>query len=1064
MPSIDDEGATSTALEEGLGTSLDGNAYDDGRLDDSEPEDMDEEGHTRPGAVPRNNATANKSSPSARMTQFEAHFESILDDMFWKDCDSGIPGLCATKGCPSPATTRCRECRAKEPLCEGCAVLAHRNLPFHWIDVWNGTFFQRRDLRDLGFVCYLGHHGDACPHIPTGRPPAAFVIVHDNGIHQCRLHYCHCPGARENLSQLLRADLFPATLERTETAFTCEVLERFHVDFDISKRSTQDFVRVLTSLSARDRDTGEVKDRYRDFLLASRIYRYLTMRKRSGRRHAVVVPGRQEDDLTVPCLTCPIPSFNLPEDWKDTPERLRYIYRLILCADGNYSLQKKTKPDDAADVALSDGQGFFIPHSKMYDELTKKYNANKGTGKRKGPGKGKSKGKGKESVNDDEDEDLGIMCSGFKVIRSQRTAKFKFVDVSGVLSFSCDHLHFRPGATVDLQTTETWLHADFGLGGALRGTAELHEIALSYDVICSYICHILERFKTSQPTLLQVVEQLKMLLPKMHMHAHKELCQVVYAFCYARGFGLAHGEGVETPWAELNAAGLSTREMNAGARHDALNSVFNFWNWQKTVNMGKFLARKLREAYALQRRTTRYFASLTVIARPEVVTEWLKIDLDDDAPTPLTFREKTKNWAKSVYLLDHIAVPSADGVMEEILASTTHLNETMSRMRNAAARFVKAGVELEQELLRLQHVHSQRATMQDPLDDSLDDDGDAAWATYRKKLANWRARQRKHMPGLEELLPHIFEEENLGEAEEWSDEVRNGDGKQDFKALGLPSDFSAEERSDHELADLAEYELKIRIGLAFDQLDAVRMAVQHRAAQIENKKKNVRTSKANAVAERHIRLAAQRARALASRYNANHSRICALRPMDYVAWDDDTAGARLQTIDLDNDLTISNMATPRTLGDSRITGSWIWSVFQAKSTARTAGGNGGDSAVEMVQWFRARAAKDRADEAVNKICAEFRRTSIGYAAYADLWRQAAQASGRPIGEQAYALKTAAMWERMRIQCDEQYDGSRRPGVDASQLDQTRSLRPYIMQLSDGDVTPFEAIMAALHAA
>ncbi|KAI0349001.1 hypothetical protein OH77DRAFT_1358048, partial [Trametes cingulata] len=57
-----------------------------------------------------------------------------------------------------------------------------------------------------------------------------------------------------------------------------------------------------------------------------------------------------------------------------------------------------------------------------------------------------------------------------------------------------------------------------------------------------------------------------MLLPKMHMHAHKELCQVVYAFCYARGFGLAHGEGVETPWAELNAAGLSTREMNAGAR------------------------------------------------------------------------------------------------------------------------------------------------------------------------------------------------------------------------------------------------------------------------------------------------------------------------------------------------------------------------------------------------------------------------------------------------------------------------------------------------------------------
>ncbi|KAI0360938.1 hypothetical protein OH77DRAFT_1393632 [Trametes cingulata] len=483
--------------------------------------------------------------------------------MFWKDFDDSIPGACLTPGCPYPATTRCRECRGKEPVCERCTVRAHRNLPFHWIDVWNGAFFERRDLHDLGFVCYLGHHGDACPHIPTGRPPIAFVIVHDNGVHHCSLHYCHCPRAREELSQLVRADLFPATLERPETAFTCDVLERFHVDFDISKRSTQDFVRVLTSLSACDKDTGDVKDRYRDFLLASRIYRYLTMCKRSGRRHGVVIPGRKDDDLTVPCLTCPIPAFNLPDDWENVPEHLGYLYRLNLCADGNYRLQKKSKPDDAADVALSTGQGFFVPHSEMYDAL--KNNAN-------------------------EDDDLvsrtGIMCTGFKVIRSQRTAKFRFVDISGVLSFSCDHLHFRPGATVDLQTTETWLHADFGLGGALRGTERLREIALSYDVICSYICRILERFKTSHPTLLQVVEQLKMLLPKLHMHAHKDLCQVVYAFCYAQGFGLAHGEGVETPWAELNSAGLSTREMSAGGRHDALNSLFNYWNWCKTVKMG----------------------------------------------------------------------------------------------------------------------------------------------------------------------------------------------------------------------------------------------------------------------------------------------------------------------------------------------------------------------------------------------------------------------------------------------------------------------------------------------
>ncbi|KAI0348881.1 hypothetical protein OH77DRAFT_1415874, partial [Trametes cingulata] len=234
------------------------------------------------------------------------------------------------------------------------------------------------------------------------------------------------------------------------------------------------------------------------------------------------------------------------------------------------------------------------------------------------------------------------------------------------------------------------------------------------------------------------------------------------------------------------------------------------------------------------------------------------------------------------------------------------------------------------------------------------------------------------------------------------------------EVLGLPSDFSAEEQSRHGFVVLAEYELKIRIGLAFDQLDAVRMAVQYRAAQLENKKKNLRSNKANAVAERHLQQAALRARVLAARYNANYTRISALRATDYVARNDDTPGGRLRTIDVEKDLTIANMAAARTLGDSRVTGSWIWS------------------------WFRAKAAKHRADEAVNKICAEFRRTSMGYSAYADLWRQAAHKEGKSPGERAYyALKTAAMWDRMRTQCDDHYDASRRAGVDAAQLDQSR---------------------------
>lgn len=237
-------------------------------------EDEDVSGKEKGGTVPRAGykkvrrsyaravrmvADWKQSIPSTRIAQFKPHFEDIVSDMLWREGGGDSMGTCSQKGCGSVATTRCRECRGREPMCIPCSVTAHRNLPFHWLSVWNGNYFERRDLAELGFVIRLGHHGDGCAHIPCNAQPLKFVIVHENGVHNCLLEYCHCPGRRNELSQLVRSDLFPATLERTETAFTCDVLERFHLDYDISKRSSQDFVRILEGLSTGDRLTGLVK-------------------------------------------------------------------------------------------------------------------------------------------------------------------------------------------------------------------------------------------------------------------------------------------------------------------------------------------------------------------------------------------------------------------------------------------------------------------------------------------------------------------------------------------------------------------------------------------------------------------------------------------------------------------------------------------------------------------------------------------------------------------------------------------------------------------------------------
>ena len=93
----------------------------------------------------------------------------------------------------------------------------------------------------------------------------------------------------------------------------------------------------------------------------------------------------------------------------------------------------------------------------------------------------------------------------------------------------------------------------------------------------------------------------------------------------------------------------------------------------------------------------------------------------------------------------------------------------------------------------------------------------------------------------------------------------------------------------------------------------------------------------NAHAQREIDKAKEVARVFATRYNDNYQRIVALRAPDYDARADDSAGARLRRIDPDADLAIANMARARTLGDSKLTPSWIWSVFESSERPSTRG-------------------------------------------------------------------------------------------------------------------------------
>ncbi|KAI5992060.1 hypothetical protein EDC04DRAFT_2520800, partial [Pisolithus marmoratus] len=57
----------------------------------------------------------------------------------------------------------CMSCIGMHAWCGPCAVKAHRNLPFHKVQRWNGTHYQATSLMELGFSWHVGHGGVPCP-------------------------------------------------------------------------------------------------------------------------------------------------------------------------------------------------------------------------------------------------------------------------------------------------------------------------------------------------------------------------------------------------------------------------------------------------------------------------------------------------------------------------------------------------------------------------------------------------------------------------------------------------------------------------------------------------------------------------------------------------------------------------------------------------------------------------------------------------------------------------------------------------------------------------------------
>ncbi|KAK0441536.1 uncharacterized protein EV420DRAFT_1219433, partial [Desarmillaria tabescens] len=445
--------------------------------------------------------------------------------------------------------------------CGECIKVIHCHLPFHRIEKWNGRYFEKVSLQQLGFMFALGHGGDRCPN----QLETAFrkvIVVDVNGYHDVNFQFCFCwDGELDEAKQLFLHRLFPATVKCPETVFTSEVLDNFDIHHCTSMKSAESFCAALRKMSAAELP-DDVSDSYRTFMQASHIHRHLQAVRRSGQVHNIdnFITHRWKNCITVHCPACPEPEWNINLE-----------YTLFLDCDGTFNVPRINKPDDPNEESLNAGHAFVVEEHEYQRYLSR--------------------------VENDPPEKCD--CAKLRALKFDHLLKFVNLVVTGIVGFQCvRHVMFKPDATVDMYVGERLYYADRGLVSALKDQTKQRWIRLSYDLVCQYLPNLLtritkERFPNLTDEELVKIARIEGNIGQLHIVAHILHCLALYCFNHTPGVARSCGDVLESAWDRTKHAGRSLKQMNHGLRHDMLDFILNDWNWSKVVRLGKLISRNM---------------------------------------------------------------------------------------------------------------------------------------------------------------------------------------------------------------------------------------------------------------------------------------------------------------------------------------------------------------------------------------------------------------------------------------------------------------------------------------
>lgn len=91
------------------------------------------------------------------MEQYVNRIEEFLEASMSREALPDPAGPC--RHChQSIAVWRCRDCVLPCLLCRSCMRSSHQENPFHRIEYWNGSYFRRADLSEVGAYLLIRHH------------------------------------------------------------------------------------------------------------------------------------------------------------------------------------------------------------------------------------------------------------------------------------------------------------------------------------------------------------------------------------------------------------------------------------------------------------------------------------------------------------------------------------------------------------------------------------------------------------------------------------------------------------------------------------------------------------------------------------------------------------------------------------------------------------------------------------------------------------------------------------------------------------------------------------------